>query len=86
MTKDYINTITSLTMTLKRVKINLEARLKVVYWRVVGRSENRGGGVSSNVVDIIFPLVEIGLTNLPKLGGAPGYAPPPDPLIPTTLH
>ena len=43
MTKDYINTITSLTMTLKRVKINLEARLKVVYWRVVGRSENLGG-------------------------------------------
>ena len=42
MTKDYINTITSLTMTLKRVKINLEARLKVVYWRVVGRSENLG--------------------------------------------
>ena len=53
MTKDYINTITSLTMTLKRVKINLEARLKVVYWRVVGRSENLGK--NSNVVDIICP-------------------------------
>ena len=77
MTKDYINTITSLTMTLKRVKINLEARLKVVYWRVVGRSENLG--VSSNEVDIIFPLVEIGLTNLPKLGGALGHAPPRPP-------
>ena len=68
MTKDYINTITSLTMTLKRVKINLEARLKVVYWRVVGRSENLG--VSSNEVDIIFPLVEIGLTDPPKSGSA----------------
>ena len=43
MTKDYINTITSLTMTLKRVKIKLEARLKVVYWRVVGGFENLGG-------------------------------------------
>ena len=53
MTKDYINTITSLTMTLKRVKINLEARLKVVYWRDVGRSENLRA--SSNVVGIIFP-------------------------------
>ena len=35
----------------------------------VGRSENPGGGARSNVVGIIYPLVEIGLIDLPKTGG-----------------
>ena len=41
-------------------------------FRVGGRSDNpRGGGANSNVVvDIICPLVEIGLTDLPKSGCA----------------
>ena len=38
--------------------------------RVVGGSEIQGGGVSSNVMDIICPLDEIGLTDLPISGGA----------------
>ena len=40
--------------------------------RAVGRSENPGG--SNDVVGIICPLVEIGLTDLPKSGGT--MAPP----------
>ena len=37
----------------------------------VGRSENPGGGgeARSNVVGIIYSLVEIGLIGLPKTGG-----------------
>ena len=37
--------------------------------RAVGRSEN-WRKESINVVRLIFPLVEIGLTDLPKSGGA----------------
>ena len=43
---------------------------KLCSGRAEGRSENPGGGVSSNVVGIIcLPLVEIGLTDLSKSGG-----------------
>ena len=38
--------------------------------RAVARSENPGGGARSNMVGIIYPLVEIGLIDLPKSGGA----------------
>ena len=44
--------------------------------KVVGRSENPGGG-SSNLVSIICPPVEIGLTYLPKYGGASPAPPAP---------
>jgi hypothetical protein len=37
--------------------------------------KSRGGGVHSNVVGIIFPLVEIGLTNHPKTGAPCPYGP-----------
>ena len=51
-------------------------------FRVGGRSDNpRGGGANSNVVvDIICPLVEIGLTDLPKsgrVGKCPASSPSP---------
>ena len=38
--------------------------------RAVGRSENPGVLASSNKVGKICPPVEIGLTDLPKFGGA----------------
>ena len=45
--------------------------LKVIHTqsREVGRSENSGGGPSSNVVETSAPLVGIGQTDLPKSGG-----------------
>ena len=49
--------------------------------RAVGRSENPG--VSSNVVGLIFPRVEIGLTDLTKSVWGPRQ--PPSPLAPTAL-
>ena len=51
--------------------------------RAVGRSENPGGGAICNLVGIIWPPVEIGLTDLPKSGGA---VPPPEPPAPTGLR
>ena len=36
--------------------------------RAVGRSENPIEGGSNNVEEIIYPMVEIGLSDLPKLG------------------
>ena len=50
--------------------------------RAVARSENLGGHVVLGG-DNVPPLVEIGLTDLPKTGGA--YAPPASPL-PTCLR
>ena len=46
--------------------------------RAVGRSENPGGGGSSNVL-ICLPLIETGLSSLSKYGGRGS------PLIPTAL-
>ena len=37
-----------------------------LHYRAVGRSENLGGYVSSNMVGIICPLVRIGLIDFPK--------------------
>jgi hypothetical protein len=39
----------------------------------VGRSENPWGGGSDNLVGVLCPLVEIGLTDLPKSGGAAAW-------------
>ena len=45
----------------------------------------KSGGAGSTVVGIISPLVEIGLTDLPKSGGA--AAPLPSPLLhPCSLY
>jgi hypothetical protein len=41
--------------------------------KAVGRSENPGGR-SNNLEEIIYPMVEIGLSDLPKWGGG-GLAP-----------
>ena len=50
--------------------------------KTVGRSENSdGGGVTSNMVDIIYSLVLIGLTDLPRSKGA---AASPSPMAPPT--
>ena len=48
--------------------------------RAVARSENPGGGHVLLGGDNVPPLVEIGLTDLPKTGGGPPAAPPPLPL------
>ena len=45
-----------------------------------------GGGDSSNVVGIICPKVEIGVTVLPKSGGAMAPPAPPAPPAPTALR
>ena len=39
-------------------------------FRAVARSENPGGGLVVLGGDNVRPLVEIGLTDLPKTGGA----------------
>ena len=49
--------------------------------RVVGRSEKPEEQVFSNVVGIICFLVEIGLTDLPKFGGAMAPSAPPAPTV-----
>ena len=41
----------------------------LILGRAVATSENRGGGARSNLVGIMCPPVEIGLTDLPKTGG-----------------
>ena len=42
--------------------------------KAVGRSEKQEGAGSSNMLAIICPMGETGLTNLPKFGG--GHGPP----------
>ena len=72
---------------MSRVQVNREYRMfvgtidPVCTCRAVGRSENTGGE-HSNVVGIIYPPVETGLTDLPKNGG--GTA--PSPLAPTAMN
>ena len=56
--------------------------MQYVLSRAVARSENQGA--RSTVVCIICPLVEIGLTDLPKIGSG-GGALPPRPPAPTAL-
>ena len=51
-------------------------------YRAVARSENLGGLVVLGV-DNVSPLVEIGLTDLPKTRGA--IAPPAPPLVTALL-
>ena len=61
---------------MSRVQVNREYRMfvgtidPVCTCRDVGRSENTRWGAHSNVVGIIYPSVETGLTDLPKNGGA----------------
>ena len=45
--------------------------------RAVGRSENPGGGYVVLDGDNVLPLVAIGLTDLPKVGGAHALLAPP---------
>ena len=49
--------------------------------KTVGRSENPGGWLTSIMVDIIYPLVLIGLSDLPRSKGA---AASPSPTAPPT--
>ena len=60
--------------------------LKVIHTqsREVGRSENSGGGPSSNVVETSAPLVGIGQTDLPKSGWGTDHSPCPP--VPTVLQ
>ena len=62
--------------------------LKVIHTqsREVGRSENSGGGPSSNVVETSAPLVGIGLTDLPKSVGGGPITPPSYPPVPMVLQ
>ena len=55
----------------------VHTRITSTYYRVVARSENPGGLVVLGG-DNVPHLVEIGLTDLPKTGGA--KAPPAPPL------
>ena len=50
----------------------------MIFYRAVARSENPGGGLVILGGDNVSPLVEIGLTDLPKTGGG-GLKPPQPP-------
>ena len=53
--------------------------LRIIHLRAVARSENRGGLVVLGGENVP-PLVEIGLTDLPKTGGG-GHVPPRPPQL-----